>query len=191
MKKAKIIYAVLCILLAVVGGFMAFVPSMSLTVLSTVTGVIFLAFAVMGIISYILNILHSFGDSVKLAFSIIALVVGVLFVAHPAWLMNFVIKAIGVFVFVSGLNSLSTAVDFKRSSYGRWWISLCVALINIALGVVFVIHSFEIGTFAFRVCGVALLIAGISRTALIVTSLIQDKKEEPKYTEYEEVDDNR
>lgn len=190
MKKTKIIYAVLCALLAVTGGFMTFVPNLSLTVLSTVTGIIFLAFAIAGIISYVLNALRSFSDGLKLVFSIIALIIGVLFVAHPSWLLNFVLKAIGVFVFTSGLNSLSVAVDMKRSNYGRWWVSLCVALINLILGVVFVVHSFEIGTFAVRACGIALLIAGISRTALIIISFIQGKKEEPKYIEYEEVEDN-
>jgi uncharacterized membrane protein HdeD (DUF308 family) len=190
MKKTKIVYTVLCVLLAVAGGFMTFVPNLSLTLLSTVTGVIFLAFAIAGIISYVVNALRSFSDSVKLVLSIFALIIGMLFVAHPSWLLNFVLKAVGVFIFVSGLNSLSTAVDMKRSSYGRWWISLCVALINLILGVVFVAHSFEIGTFAVRACGVALLVAGVSRAGLAIMSLAQDKKEEPKYIEYEEIDNN-
>ena len=190
MKKTKIVYTVLCVLLAVAGGFMTFVPNLSLTVLSTVTGVIFLAFAIAGIISYVVNALRSFSDSVKLVLSIFALIIGILFVAHPSWLLNFVLKAVGAFIFVSGLNSLSAAVDMKRSNYGRWWISLCVALINLILGVVFVVHSFEIGTFAVRACGVALLVAGVSRAGLAIMSLVQDKKEEPKYIEYEEIDNN-
>ena len=190
MKKTKIVYTVLCVLLAVAGGFMTFVPNLSLTVLSTVTGVIFLAFAIAGIISYVVNALRSFSDSVKLVLSIFALIIGILFVAHPSWLLNFVLKAVGAFIFVSGLNSLSAAVDMKRSNYGRWWISLCVALINLILGVVFVVHSFEIGTFAVRACGVALLVAGVSRAGLAIMSLAQDKKEEPKYIEYEEIDNN-
>lgn len=190
MKKTKIVYTVLCVLLAVAGGFMTFVPNLSLTVLSTVTGVIFLAFAIAGIISYVVNALRSFSDSVKLVLSIFALIIGMLFVAHPSWLLNFVLKAVGAFIFVSGLNSLSAAVDMKRSNYGRWWISLCVALINLILGVVFVVHSFEIGTFAVRACGVALLVAGVSRAGLAIMSLAQDKKEEPKYIEYEEIDNN-
>ena len=190
MKKTKIVYTVLCVLLAVAGGFMTFVPNLSLTVLSTVTGVIFLAFAIAGIISYVVNALRSFSDSVKLVLSIFALIIGMLFVAHPSWLLNFVLKAVGAFIFVFGLNSLSAAVDMKRSNYGRWWISLCVALINLILGVVFVVHSFEIGTFAVRACGVALLVTGVSRAGLAIMSLAQDKKEEPKYIEYEEIDNN-
>ncbi len=190
MKKTKWIYAALCVLLAVTGGFMTFLPNLSLTVLSTVTGIIFLAFAIVGILSYVFNALRSFSDGLRLVFSIIALVIGVLFVAHPSWLLNFVLKAIGAFIFVSGLNSLSAAVDMKRSNYHRWWISLCVALINLILGAVFVVRSFEIGTFAVRACGIALLVAGISKIALIVISFIQGKKEETKYIEYEEVEDN-
>lgn len=105
--------------------------------------------------------------SVLLILAVVMLICGVVIFLHPEELIKLIPTIVGILVMVSGLINLGETFVLTRSKYGKWWISLIIAIITIALGVFIVNKAFSLATLITRIAGGVLIFDGISHLWVI------------------------
>lgn len=106
-------------------------------------------------------------DSILLILAVVMIIGGVVIFLHPEELIKLIPTITGVLVIVSGLVKLGESFVLTRREYGKWWISLIIAFITIALGVFIVNRAFSLAALITRIVGGVLLFDGVSHLWVI------------------------
>ena len=105
--------------------------------------------------------------SFLLVLALVMLICGVVIFLHPAELVKLFPTIVGILVMISGLINLGETFVLSRSKYGKWWISLIIAVITIALGVFIINKAFSLAALITRIAGGVLIFDGASHLWVI------------------------
>ena len=105
--------------------------------------------------------------SFLLVIALVMLICGVVIFLHPEELVKLFPTIVGILVMISGLINLGETFVLSRSKYGKWWISLIIAVITIALGVFIINKAFSLAALITRIAGGVLIFDGASHIWVI------------------------
>ena len=105
--------------------------------------------------------------SVLLVLAAVMLICGVVIFMHPEELIKLIPTIVGILVMISGLINLGETFILSRNKYGKWWISLIIAVITIVLGVFIINKAFSLAALITRIAGGVLIFDGASHIWVI------------------------
>ncbi|MEG0757130.1 MAG: DUF308 domain-containing protein [Raoultibacter sp.] len=157
------------ILLILCGGFFAFAPGLTLVTMTAFAGAAFLVSGVFDVISYIR--FHNTADlsGWTLAYAILDIVVGLMFLLHPLALAGVIPWVIGLFFVIFGVFEIVGAIKIKGSGAKIWGWMLFSGIVSALCGVSFFIlpASFVIFMAVFVIMrGISLIIYGFSTSTM-------------------------
>lgn len=88
-------------------------------------------------------------------------VIGLLIYVFKGFLLSLVPTIIGLFLLISGLIKLQSALDFRRLGVPRWRLQLVTASVSAVMGVIILFNPFGTALLMTRVIGAAILVEGI------------------------------
>lgn len=165
------------------------------SVILCITGLVFMIFSgtvvniigwVLGGIFCVIGIIYLIGYIrrqlmiLELVFSIISLVIGVLFLIHPGWVMSFLSIIVGIYILIEGALKVKIAIDARKQQVRGWWVLLVAALISIGISIVLICNPFGISKMFMFLLGLALLLNGIENIihAVYTKKILQDMSTE-------------
>ncbi|MBQ8053879.1 MAG: DUF308 domain-containing protein [Lachnospiraceae bacterium] len=108
--------------------------------------------------------------SILLVMALVMLICGAVIFLHPEELIKLIPTILGIMIVISGLINLGETFILSRSKYGRWWISLIIAVITIGCGIFIINKAFGLAALITRIAGGVLVFDGASH--LWVTSRV-------------------
>lgn len=145
------------VILCAAGLVLMIFSDTAVKMLGWIMGAVFAIIGIVKLVSYI----RSKNTVLDLIFSILSLVLGVLFFIHPGWLMSLMSIIIGIYVLIEGAFKIKTAVDVRKQKNAGWWVLLVFAILSIAIGILLIFNPFGFGKLFMFIVGVALLISGV------------------------------
>lgn len=158
-----------------IGLILMIFPGVSLNVVCTVMGIVFIAWGAIRILSYFLLSIEEFMYRSDMIAGLLFILGGILMLARQNIVLDIIPILLGLVIVISGITKLQNAVIAKRIGYGGATLYMILALISIVFG--FVIMFFLSGTLAaktlFVLIGAGLVYSGGSD--LYVTLFISNK----------------
>lgn len=156
--------AVLCIILGIV---LMVYPDTSLTLVCQAVGVIVLVTGIGFIISHIRGGLFSLFYKLDLILGLLFLILGVYILMNPWGLLSIIPVVFGVLLIYHGISDLGQAMELRKYEADRWWISVIIAAITLALGFVIMSNPFETIDMLMRIIGACLVYDGLSNLLIV------------------------
>lgn len=100
--------------------------------------------------------------SFLLVLALVMLICGGVIFLHPEELVKLIPTIVGILVMFSGLINLGETFILSHSKYGKWWISLIIAIITIGLGIFIINKAFSLAALITRIAGGVLIFDGAS-----------------------------
>ena len=168
------------VLYLVFGIIMLFFPTMVITSVCYLVGIMFLFVGVSGIVMYMKTELKTMFTSFTLVMSIIFGAFGIYVLLNPESFASFLPLVMGIFLLVDSVSKLSMAFDLKKFEYKNWWQMLIVAFILLGCGLLLVFNPFEALEVSVQIIGAILVVDAGSNIFTIysyskVTSFKEDK----------------
>ncbi len=121
--------------------------------------------AVLGIVIIVMFLMgrsHVYGSTAGLFAGVVAVVMGLYLFFNPDILASLVPTIVGLLVLVTGLVDLSESMRIVRQRSGGVSIALVIAVLELILGVVFIIHPVAINRILMKLMALTLLADGIA-----------------------------
>lgn len=104
-----------------------------------------------------------------LTFGICCCLAGLLLLVHPYGVVSLLPIAVGLYMIISGIAALQTALEMRRYNYRSWGVSLILSVLTILIAVFLFLNPFK-GAEAFMIfIGIALIINAVQRIYSLVT----------------------
>ena len=159
-KSAKTGYILSSAVLIIMGLIMLLKPSFPLNALCRIIGLVLMICGIFKIYGYFCHDLYSLAFQHDLAFGALAVFVGIIVFAKPAFAVSVINFLAGIIILLDGLIKIQTAVEAKDFGLERWKaIALCAAA-TCVLGVLLVISPFKSAETVIRLIGVCLIADG-------------------------------
>lgn len=146
------------IIYIIAGAFLVIFPTLPIRIICIVLGLIVLIQGIMKIISAVNNN----APRTDLIAGILIAVVGGFLVCSPGFIISIFPIIIGIYIIIEGISQISAAMSLKKTGASKWVISLIIAIVVTAVGILMVINPFGTIELALRVAGITLVIDGIS-----------------------------
>ena len=101
---------------------------------------------------------------------------GAFFLLQPKVVASILPVIMGIFIVIDGLLNLKRAFELHRLEYGRWFITLILSLVSVALGLLVVFQPYLAAEALIMLIGVVFIYEGLSdRWAIVkVTRLTKE-----------------
>lgn len=136
-------------------------PASSLLIIAKCVGIILAVGGIAACVMYYRDH-ESAIRSFLLVLALVMLICGGVIFMHPEELVKLIPTIVGILVMFSGLINLGETFILSRSKYGKWWISLIIAIITIGLGVFIINKAFSLAALITRIAGGVLIFDGAS-----------------------------
>lgn len=162
LKRMKISYILAAVLYVALGAVLLFWTGTTLAVLCYTFGGVMLAYGVITIISFFVHESGMGGFRLELLLGIFTAALGILFLIQPDFILSIVPVILGFYIIIDSLVNLKRGIDLFRLEYPRWWVTLALSLLGVALGVVILRNPFTTQLLLFQVIGVVFAYLGLS-----------------------------
>ena len=125
------------------GIFLVINPELSTRVSGVLIGIGLIVAGLYAIIKYILNMDAAFIFTFELIFGILSTIGGILVMANPLAIANFITIIIGLWFIVSAVIKGSIALQFKNYNEETWILNLVISLLTIVLGILLITNPFS------------------------------------------------
>lgn len=187
-KADVILSALLCVILGIV---LIIWSDQTIKIICMLLAFGIIVMGVVNLTDYFINhTLTPFSGMSGLVF----IIVGIwLFFVKPESIAMIIPIVIGVVLAVHGITDIKMSIESKANGYDKWWSSLLLGVISLALGVICIINAFGVVKVAMIFIGIALVYDGIS-DLWIVSRTVKAAKEMKKEADsldvdYKEVDE--
>ena len=160
-KKAKHAYITISVIMLVLGLVLLIWPKMSLSVLCYLIGAMLIIGGVVKLVGYFSKDLYRLAFQFDLAFGILSILLGVVFIIHPEHIISILPIVMGIFILVEGVLRIQTAMDAKTFGLSTWWMMILLAIATSACGLLLIFKPFESAIAMMMLLGVTLLIDGV------------------------------
>lgn len=143
------------------GILLFLMPEDSMKTVCFIFGIFLIIYAAVHLIMYFFGNRSDPFQRFDLVIGIVALVGGVFVLIKWKFIMAILPIALGIFILISSLTSLTTALDLKRNGYPRWWIVLFFSLIAVVLGGILIINPFSLAKTLTIFMGITFIVIAI------------------------------
>lgn len=179
MKTAKVGYIIISLIFCALGITLIVFPEFSAELLGKICGIMFLIFGCVKLIGYFSKDLFRLAFQFDLEFGILMIVIGVVILAHPGSLVNFICIAFGIAILGDGLFKIRIALDAKKFGIEKWWLTASTAIATSVFGLFLVCSPFLAGKLLMLFLGIAFLAEGILSMSTVITMVKIIKHQHP------------
>ena len=193
MRTAKIGYIAVSALMVLLGLALIIFPEISVSVLETVCGILFIVFGVIKLVGFFSKDLYRLAFQYDLVFGILMIVLGITMLVHPGSLANFICIALGVSILIDGLFRVQTSVEAKRFGIRTWWLIAVCGILAAVGALVLMFRPVESAPVLMVLVGISLVLEGILNliTVIVAVRIIKNQHPDVIYVEPDESEENR
>lgn len=125
------------------GLFLIINPTLSTKVSGILLGILLVVSGLYAVIKYVLNIDSAFIFTFELIYGLLSIIAGILIIANPLSLANFITIIVGLWFIVSAIIKVSLALQFRVFKEETWVLNLVIGLLTILLGILLLINPFS------------------------------------------------
>ena len=144
------------------GIFMLLFPEIVSDSICYLVSLLFIFFAVAGIVMYFRSEIKTPYTSTILIISIVLGSFGIYIMMNPRTFVSIIPLVIGIFMIADSISKLSAALDLRKGGYTKWWHIALISLLILACGLVLVLNPFEMITMTIMVIGAMLIVDSIT-----------------------------
>jgi len=156
--------ALLCVILGIV---LVIYPNTSLALVCRAVGVIVLITGAGFLLSHIRGGIFSWFYKLDLILGVLFVILGGYILLNPLGLLSMIPIVFGVLLIYHGISDLGQALELRKYEADRWWISIIIAVITIALGILIMKNPFDTIDMLMRIIGICLIYDGLSDLLLV------------------------
>ena len=156
--------ALLCVILGVV---LVIYPNTSLALVCRAVGVIVLITGAGFLLSHIRGGIFSWFYKLDLILGVLFVTLGGYILLNPLGLLSIIPIVFGVLLIYHGISDLGQALELRKYEADRWWISIIIAVVTIALGILIMRNPFDTIDMLMRIIGICLIYDGLSDLLLV------------------------
>lgn len=171
MRVAKTGYIIMSLVFCVVGTLFIAKPELSVLVISRALGVAMIVFGAVKLVGYFSRDLFRLAFQYDLSFGLLLIALGVILLARPAGVMDFIFISLGVAILTDGLFKVQISVDSKRFGIPTWWLTLLMAVVTGVVGLTLVFRPWDSARLLTRLLGAALLCEGVLNLCVAVSTV--------------------
>ena len=193
MRTAKIGYISVSALMVLLGLALIIFPEISVSVLETVCGILFIVFGVIKLVGFFSKDLYRLAFQYDLVFGILMIVLGITMLVHPGSLANLICIALGVSILIDGLFRVQTSVEAKRFGIRTWWLIAVCGILAAVGALVLMFRPAESAPVLMVLVGISLVLEGILNLITVIVAVRIFKNQQPDviYVEPDESEENR
>lgn len=157
-KKLTVRSILVSIILIAVAVLLITNPEKVLTIAVIIAGIAL-------IINSLIHIVVYFGQSPEIRamsseflIGIVECVIGILFIANQAKVISFFYIIIGVWLILESIQKIQMAINL-REYISNWALTIIVAILDLALGILVITHPYDAGTSVTQVTGIILAVS--------------------------------
>ena len=193
MRVAKVGYIVMSAVFCAVGLIFIIRPDVSAGFLGYLLGTAMIVFGAIKIVGYFSKDLFRLAFQYDLEFGVILIVLGVIVLAKPLDVLNFVFIATGITTLADSMFKLRIATDARKFGIDAWWTIFAFAVLTGVIGILLVIRPWESARILTALLGISLLSEGILNLCVAISTVKIVKNQYPDVIEAEfyekEIDD--
>ncbi|MFG6352216.1 MAG: DUF308 domain-containing protein [Oscillospiraceae bacterium] len=171
MWVAKAGYIVMSLVFCGAGVLFIVKPELSAMVISRALGAAMIVFGLIKLVGYFSKDLFRLAFQYDLGFGLLLIALGILVLAKPAGVLDFIFVALGIAILADGLFKVQIAVDSKRFGISTWWLTLVLAMVTGVVGLVLVFRPWDSARLLTTLLGAALLAEGILNLCVAVSTV--------------------
>lgn len=160
-RRAKNAYIAISIVMILLGLLLVIWPEISLSMFCYMIGIVLVVAGVIKLFGYFSKDLYRLAFQFDLAFGIVSILMGAVFIAHPEHILAIVPTIMGVVILADGAFKIQTACDAKRFGLSTWWMIVVLAVLTSCCGLLLIFKPFEGAIAMMILLGVTLLVDGI------------------------------
>lgn len=161
LRTVKLSYIIISALECVLGLVMLFYPGFSLSAMGVILGVGLLVFGAVELAVYFTGSAPLLLSRNVLAMGIFFAALGVIVIANPLEMMNFICIMVGVGILAGSLFKIQVVLEVKRYALGGgWWLTFAALVLSVAAGVVLIFSPNASANVLVILLGVSLLSNG-------------------------------
>ena len=171
MWVAKAGYIVMSLVFCGAGVLFIAKPELSAVAISRALGAAMILFGLIKLVGYFSKDLFRLAFQYDLGFGLLLIALGILVLAKPAGVLDFIFIALGIAILTDGLFKVQIAVDSKRFGIPTWWLTLTLAMVTGVVGLVLVFRPWDSVRLLTALLGAALLAEGILNLCVAVSTV--------------------
>ncbi len=171
MWVAKAGYIVMSLVFCGAGVLFIVKPELSAMVVSRALGAAMIVFGLIKLVGYFSKDLFRLAFQYDLGFGLLLIALGILVLAKPAGVLDFIFVALGIAILADGLFKVQIAVDSKRFGISTWWLTLVLAMVTGVVGLALVFRPWDSARLLTTLLGAALLAEGILNLCVAVSTV--------------------
>ena len=183
MRVAKIGYVIMSVVFCVVGILFMVWSDVSTVALGYALGGAMIVFGIIKMVGYFSKDLFRLAFQYDLELGIVLTVLGIIVLAKPFDVMNFIFIAMGIAILTDSLFKARIAYDAKRFGITVWWMILALAIISGVIGVMLTIRPWESARMLTVLLGISLLSDGVLNLCVAVSTVKIIKNQYPDVIE--------
>ena len=160
MKRSKLSSILVGLALIVFGVILFGFPVETIATVFRVVGIGLLLVGAIGMISYFVS-KEERKPLKSLLVGIIEAVIGLLFLANPAFIASIYPVILGIVIAIDDLSSLYDAFIMKKAGAQRWSLAAVLSVVTILLGVIILCNPFSTAVMLMKITGVVLIYDGV------------------------------
>ena len=171
MWVAKTGYIVMSLVFCGAGVLFIAKPELSAVAISRALGAAMILFGLIKLVGYFSKDLFRLAFQYDLGFGLLLISLGILVLAKPAGVLDFIFIALGIAILTDGLFKVQIAVDSKRFGIPTWWLTLILAMVTGVVGLALVFRPWDSARLLTALLGAALLAEGILNLCVAVSTV--------------------
>ena len=171
MRVAKTGYIVMSLAFCGVGALFMAKPGLSAGLIGRALGMVLILFGAVKLIGYFSKDLYRLAFQYDLGFGLLLIALGILVLVRPGGVLDVLFAALGVAVLTDGLYKVQIAVDARRFGISAWWLTLALAGVTVAVGLVLVLRPWDSARMLATLLGAALLAEGVLNLCVAVSTV--------------------
>lgn len=177
-KIAKVNKIIEAAVMIVFGLVLLIWSGTAIYVICKVASAIFAIGGIVAIIAYMFGSSRHYGSSIGLFGGVVAAVLGMYLFVNPEILVTLGPTIIGLVIIVTGIVELMEALRIEKQQSGGTVVALVIAVIELIVGVVFILHPDVMNNILFKLMGICLILDGIAEL-WVMMQIGKPKKEVP------------
>ena len=173
LKGIKTAYICAGVLFSIMGLVLIIFPQISMNAICCIIGAFAIMIGAIKICAYFSDDRYNIAFQFDLALGILAIIIGIIFIAKTNWVLSFFSTIIGIIMTASSLFSVQASIDSKKFGLKAL---LAISVISMALGILLIFCPIESLSVLARLYGLGCVLEGISKiiTAAYTTQKIRD-----------------
>ena len=183
LKRIKTAYICAGVLFSIMGLILIIFPQISMRAICCIIGVFAIMLGTIKICAYFSDDRYNIAFQFDLALGILAIIIGIIFIAKTSWVLSFFSTITGIIITASSLFSVQASIDSKKFGLKAWGALLAVSVISMASGYYdgLATGSFDIKTkniIFFAYTALPGILALLSIIPMFKYDIVGDKKKE-------------